>query len=97
MLTMKRPVTPSNTKNRKLICKPPRPTLPPCPTINTEAMKRLRLSWGLTMEQSAAAAGMGHRQAWYRIESGQRKSVSLRTLAAISSVLRCKVDDLLKS
>lgn len=39
---------------------------------------------------------MSHRQAWYRLESGQRKSVSLATLIVISRVLKAKVDALLK-
>lgn len=75
---------------------PQRVTMPACPTMNASAMKRLRKRLGLTMEAAAVAAGMKRRQAWYRLESGDRKSVSLRTLASISRVLRCKVDDLLK-
>ena len=65
--------------------------------LNHTAIARLRKRRGLTMEQAAVAAGMKTRQTWYRIESGDRKAVSLKTLVSISRVLKCKVDLLLKS
>lgn len=74
---------------------PQRITMPPCPTIDGLAMRRLREGLGLTMKAAAVAAGMRHRQVWFRLESGQRGSVSLRTLASISIVLKCTVDELL--
>lgn len=65
-------------------------------SLNTTEIRRRRERLGLTMAQAAEAAGMSHRQAWYRLESGQRKSVSLATLIVISRVLKAKVDALLK-
>jgi transcriptional regulator with XRE-family HTH domain len=64
-------------------------------TINFPEIKRRREKLGLTMAEAAGAAGMHHRQDWYRIESGTRRSLSLNSLVRISRVLRCKVDALL--
>lgn len=65
--------------------------------LDGKKIKRLRLAQDLTLEQAAVAAGMSHRQAWHRLESGVRKSVSLETLAAIAKALKCSPGELLKS
>lgn len=64
------------------------------PCLNHKAIGRLRRKLGLTMEAAAGAAGMNHRQEWYRLESGRRKSVSLSTLGLICRALDCRLDDI---
>lgn len=73
--------------------KPVRLIVKPC--LNHIVIAKLRKREKLTMVQAAVATGMKFSQSWYRLESGQRKSVSMETLASIARVLKCKVDDLL--
>lgn len=80
---------------KRLMRRPRRPTMVKW-KLNTAMIEERREALDLTMERAAEAVGMSSRQDWYRMESGRRETVSLATLVAVSRLLRCKVDDLLK-
>lgn len=64
--------------------------------LDTEKLRRLRISKNLSMEQAALSAGLAGRQSWYEIESGRKADVRVSTLEALSRALGCKPADLLK-
>jgi len=64
--------------------------------LDTNKLKRLRENAGLTQDQAAKLAGMPNRQRWNDIESGRKANVTLSTLDAICSALKCSAQDLLK-
>jgi DNA-binding Xre family transcriptional regulator len=63
--------------------------------IDHQKMKRLRRAAKLSQAACANAAGLSAQQAWNRIESGTATNVTVKTLYAIASVLRCDPCDLL--
>lgn len=64
--------------------------------LDTEKVRRLRISSNLSMEQAALSAGLAGRQSWYEIESGRKSDVRVSTLEAIARALGCRAADLLK-
>lgn len=69
-----------------------KPSMP----LDIREIKRRREEMGLSMEQAGKLAGIGGRQNWYRIESGNRTDVALSTLEKLARALQCRPQDLLK-
>ena len=64
--------------------------------LDTDKMRELRLSRGMSQEEAATAAGFDNRQRWYEIESGRKPNVTIETLNAIAKALGVRGRDLLK-
>ncbi len=63
--------------------------------VDYEKIKSLREKRGWTQEDAAKAAGLGSRQAWHQVESGNHVP-RLDTLEKIALALGVKVASLLK-
>lgn len=63
--------------------------------VNRTAIKLRREAMGLTLEEAALRAGLGGRQRWYALESGDRKTPSVDTLYLVARVLGCTMDELM--
>lgn len=64
--------------------------------LNVERIRTLREKKKLTQEQAAELAGMKGRQAWYNVESGREKNLTLERLEKVAAVLGCKAQDLIQ-
>jgi transcriptional regulator with XRE-family HTH domain len=64
--------------------------------VDTAKIKRLREKKGLSQREAALAAGWATAQQWASIETGQRKSPSVQTFAAVARVLGCRMEELLR-
>jgi DNA-binding Xre family transcriptional regulator len=65
--------------------------------LNLVEIKARRQALGLTLTQAAIAAGWKDkgRTTWHDIEVGRRQNITLDTLAAMATALRCSFHDLL--
>jgi len=64
--------------------------------VDVAKIKRLRERRGLTQEQAAKKAGLGSRQRWDDIESGRKRSITVRTLEQMAGALGVSARQLLK-
>jgi transcriptional regulator with XRE-family HTH domain len=63
--------------------------------VNTTEIKRRREAMGMTWQQAADKAGWPV-QRWGDVEGGRHDDPRISTMEAVATVLRCKVDDLLR-
>jgi len=63
--------------------------------LKTKLIRSKRKELGLTLDAAALAAGMHRRQAWYAIEAGKNKNVTVKTLKDIARVLKCTAGELI--
>ncbi len=79
---------PVSTKRRHVADKSPIP-------IDTDKIRRLRESLGLTQAEAARRAGIPF-QNWNDVEHGRRPNLTVATLERIAAALGVKARDLLK-
>jgi transcriptional regulator with XRE-family HTH domain len=63
------------------------------PEIKIDLVKRLREQLVLSQTEAAARAGMSVQQ-WHNIESGDRTSLTPRTLLRVARALECTMEEL---
>lgn len=64
--------------------------------LDIDKIKTLRTALGLSQQEAAERAGIGGKQNWYAIESGDRANLTLEVLERIATVLKTTAKDLLK-